>query len=180
MMIRPSLIVCLVVLGGAACLAVWLGELRPPTAWAAQKTDAPASDPEHDLAHLEARLAMVMADYHASNLWFAGSSANWPLAEFYWKEVQAHIEMSPKSDLSGKNEAELKQIAAAIAKSPTMQVAAAIEKQDLRTFASAYRGLLVGCYDCHKAAGKPYLRPRLPVRPSRSIINVDPKATWPQ
>lgn len=178
-MIRPSLIAGLVFLAGAACGALLLGHVGPERASAAQDAPPALSDPKHDLASLRARLAMVMADYHASNLWFAGRSENWPLAEFYWKEVLAHMELSAQSDPSGKSEERLKQILKAIEDAPSMQVDEAIEKQDLRTFHTAYRNLLVGCYNCHKAAGRPYLRPRLPVPPSSSLINVDPKATWP-
>ena len=49
----------------------------------------------------------------------------------------------------------------------------------LEEFESAYRGLIESCYSCHKAAGKPYLRPMVPTTPPQSIINYDPKANWP-
>jgi hypothetical protein len=175
---RPMLLVCLFFLGSAACGGWLLGRLAPNTASAA--VDQRVSDPNLDLAGLQARLSMVMADYHASNLWFAGRAENWPLADFYWKEVLSHMELSTKSDPSGKRAAKLKEILKAVEESPNMQVDEAIEKRDLRAFNAAYRGLLQGCYDCHKGVGKPYLRPRIPVPPSSSIINVDPKAVWPR
>ena len=59
-------------------------------------------------------------------------------------------------------------------------MADAIERQDAPAFASAYRVTLDACYGCHKASGKPYLRPMIPVAPAQTIINVDPAATWPQ
>jgi len=179
-MMRTSLIACLVVLGAAVYGAVLLGQLGPRSASAAQKSEPTAADTAHELAALQAHLAMVMADYHATNLWFAGRNSNWPLAKYYWKAVEDHIELSAESEASPENQAKMRKIAAAIKQSPTMQVAATIDKKDAREFGSAYRGLLVGCYDCHKAIGKPYLRPRMPARPSRSIINVDPNATWPE
>jgi Transcriptional regulator PadR-like family len=37
----------------------------------------------------------------------------------------------------------------------------------------------VGCYACHRASDKPYLRPRIPEAPEARIINFDPAATWP-
>ncbi len=46
-------------------------------------------------------------------------------------------------------------------------------------FARAYRQTLEGCYACHRAADKPYLRPRIPEQPQSRIINFDPAATWP-
>jgi hypothetical protein len=60
-----------------------------------------------------------------------------------------------------------------------MQVGRAIQRQDVLAFSSTYRALLQGCYDCHKAQGMPYLRPRMPVKPAQAIINVDTRATWP-
>jgi cytochrome c553 len=38
---------------------------------------------------------------------------------------------------------------------------------------------LEGCYTCHKASDKPYLRPRIPEAPEAKIINFDPAAVWP-
>ena len=46
-------------------------------------------------------------------------------------------------------------------------------------FTRAYRLTLEGCYSCHKASDKPYLRPRIPEQPASRIINFDPAATWP-
>ena len=40
--------------------------------------------------------------------------------------------------------------------------------------------MLEACYSCHKASGKPYLRPMMPTAPAQSIINFDGTATWPQ
>jgi hypothetical protein len=178
-MTRASLNVCFVLVAGAVFGTLLWGRLGPDIARAAP-TDARAADSQVDSADLQARLAMVMADYHTANLWFAGKAENWPLADYYWMEVQSHMELSARADPSGRREAKLQQILKAIEDAPTMQVDEAISKRDLRAFGTAYRNLLVGCYNCHKAAGKPYLRPRMPVPPSSSIINVNPKAIWPR
>jgi hypothetical protein len=37
----------------------------------------------------------------------------------------------------------------------------------------------VGCYSCHQAAEKPYLRPRIPEQPEVRILTFDPNATGP-
>ena len=34
---------------------------------------------------------MMDVDYHFANLWFAGQSKNWPLAQFYLNETRAHL-----------------------------------------------------------------------------------------
>jgi hypothetical protein len=59
-------------------------------------------------------------------------------------------------------------------------VAQAIGAKDEVKFAAAYRAGLEGCYACHKASGKPYLRPMVPQVPPQPIINFDPDATWPK
>ena len=43
-------------------------------------------------------------------------------------------------------------------------VADAIQAQNSAAFAAAYRETLQACYGCHKASGKPYLRPMVPTR----------------
>jgi hypothetical protein len=58
-------------------------------------------------------------------------------------------------------------------------IAKAIGEQNLDAFGNGYRQTLEGCYTCHKASDKPYLRPRIPEQPEVRIINFDPAATWP-
>ena len=36
---------------------------------------------------------------------------------------------------------------------------------------------MTGCYSCHKASEKGYLRPRIPEHPATTMINFDPNAT---
>ena len=55
----------------------------------------------------------------------------------------------------------------------------AVESQDARGFPELYRRSLVGCYSCHQAAEKPYLRPRIPEQPEVRILTFDPNATGP-
>jgi hypothetical protein len=47
-------------------------------------------------------------------------------------------------------------------------------------FKMNYKENLSGCYSCHKAADKPFLRPALPLEPASPIINLDPSASWPR
>jgi len=55
-----------------------------------------------------------------------------------------------------------------------------IEAKDATKFATAYRQTIEGCYSCHKAAEKPYLRLQIPDHPEAPIINFDPAAKWPE
>jgi hypothetical protein len=127
---------------------------------------------------------MKDVDYHFSNLWFAGQAKNWPLADFYWKETLAHIKWAVRiipvrKDNAGK-EIKLEEILQAIEMTPSMQMGEVIKDQNGEKFEPTYRSLLEGCYLCHKAADKSYLRPQIPERPATSIMNFNPKATWPQ
>ena len=56
----------------------------------------------------------------------------------------------------------------------------AVDKKDGKAFATAYKNFLEDCYSCHKAVGRPYLRPMIPLTPQQPIINADPAATWPE
>jgi len=49
-----------------------------------------------------------------------------------------------------------------------------IEARDPATFAKAYRDALSGCYACHQASEKPYLRPRVPDAPEGRMIEFSP------
>ncbi len=121
---------------------------------------------------------------HFTNLWFAGKSENWPLAEFYWKETLSHLKWAVRiipvrKDNAGR-EIKLEDILQSIENSATMKMGDVIQKQDPDTFETTYRYLLEGCFSCHKAVDKPYLKPRVPEQPATSIINFDPQATWPK
>ena len=56
----------------------------------------------------------------------------------------------------------------------------AIEKQDVKQFGDTYKQTIEGCYSCHKASEKPYLRPQIPEQPEARIINFEPEAKWPE
>ena len=56
----------------------------------------------------------------------------------------------------------------------------AIGEQDTAKFTRADKQTIEGCYSCHKAAEKLYLRLQVPDRPEVPIIKFDPGANWPQ
>lgn len=127
--------------------------------------------------------AMVSVAYHFNNMWFAAEVKNWPLAEFYWNETRSHLRWSVRiipvrKDTAGQD-IKLEEILQAVENSPLKQLKEAIDAKDSEKFVAAYRFTLESCYSCHKAADKPYLRPRIPEHPAEPSINFDPKATWP-
>ncbi|MSO45955.1 MAG: hypothetical protein EXQ59_04215 [Acidobacteria bacterium] len=158
----------------------------------------PAATPAADLKALEADVtrlkALVPSDshimmdvqWHWTNLWFAGQAKNWPLAQYYFNEMHGHIEWlmkkSPTIKSSGpeKEIVNVKGIFEAINMSSLADVKAAIAMKDSVKFAATYKTMLDSCYSCHKAVGRPYLRPMIPKTPVQSILNYDPNARQPQ
>jgi hypothetical protein len=127
--------------------------------------------------------AMQDVGYHYTNLWFAGQKANWPLATFYLDETRSHLKWAvriiPRRKVS-TGEVELEGIREAFDGAYLADVQKAIEAKSVARFAGAYEHSLEGCYACHKASEKPYLRPQLPTQPEVQIVNFDPNAKWPQ
>src|ERR1043166_6457414 len=142
-----------------------------------------------DVARLKANApsqSHTMSDvgYHWTTLWFAGEKKNWPLAQFFFDETRQHIlwtiRLRPVRKGPDGKDVNLVPIFESIDTSAFKTMAEAIEKQNPQTFGSAYRAALEACYGCHKASGKPYLRPAIPTAPAQTIINFDPAAAWPQ
>ena len=127
-----------------------------------------------------------MADvgYQFSNLWFAGQKENWPLAEFYWKETKSHLNWAvriiPKCKDSAGREIDLVAILQALENSPLKDVGDAISAKNKPEFETSYRLTLEGCYACHKASDKPFIRPQVPGEVDTNIITFGPKADWPR
>lgn len=156
---------------------------------------APAAAPSPAPDELEARIkalealipdqAHIMADVgdHFTNLWFAGTAGNWPLADFYLNETKSHLKWAVRripirKDNQGRD-INLTAILEAFENSQLAQLKRTIDGKDEPAFEKVYRDSLTMCYSCHKAADKPYLRPRVPSEPASPIVNFDPRAEWP-
>jgi hypothetical protein len=153
-----------------------------------------ADEPAAELARLKAEIeqlkgrlpsqshAMMDVDYHFANLWFAGRSKNWPLAQFYLNETRSHLRWAvrivPVRRIPG-GEIDLRGLLEALDATGLSEIGKAIASKNTEEFTGAYRHTIEGCYACHKASDKPYLRPRIPEQPESRIINFDPAATWP-
>jgi hypothetical protein len=179
-------------------LVLALGHLRlgPLAGTTAQAEEEPAKNPPAETAQLRADIkrlqevapdqahAMISVAYNFNNLWFAAKAENWPLAEFYWGETRSHLRWAvrviPVRKDSAKHDVDLRPILEAVENSPLKQLQEAIKAKDHETVLAAYKFTLEGCYSCHKAAEKPYLRPQIPERASEPTINFDPKADWPK
>jgi hypothetical protein len=175
---------------GVFLSSIWNGRALP----AAHAEDTNAQAPT--LASLAAEIetikgrlpdqAHAMADvgYQFSNLWSARQKANWLLADFYWKETKSHLNWAvriiPKRKDSAGQEIDLVAILQALENSPLKELGDAIASKNQAEFDKAYRSTLEGCYACHKASDKPFLRPHIPRQPDASIINFDLNADWPK
>ncbi len=128
--------------------------------------------------------SMADVGYQFANLWFAGQAKSWDLAAFYLDETRSHIRWTIRirpirKDPSG-SPVDLAGIFDGIENGVFSRVKEAIARKDGVAFTAAYRLSLEACYSCHKASGKPYLRPMIPRTPPQPIITFDPKATWPR
>ena len=160
---------------------------------AAQPAGGPSATPIGDQAAEVARLkeeierlkgmspdqSHVMKDvaYHFSNLWFAGQAENWPLARFYLDETRSHlrwaVRIRPVRQTTA-GEVDLRGILDGVDRSLLAGVQKTIEAKDRAAFSKASRDTLSGCYACHQASEKPYLRPRVPQAPEGRMIDFSP------
>lgn len=128
--------------------------------------------------------AMQDVGQHFANLWFAGQNENWELARFNWSETRSHLRWAvriiPKRKDSADREIDLEAILQAFENTPLAALDHAITARDREAFEAAYNTTLEGCYACHKAAEKPFLRPQIPESPASPILNFEPKAEWPR
>jgi hypothetical protein len=136
------------------------------------------------LAGLAPDQAAVMSHlaYHWSNLWFAIDQENWPLADFYLAETRSNLKWAIRvrpMRVVNKEKVDLKSIGEALDNSQFTQMKKAIAARDKKKCVKLYDETLPGCYACHKASDKPYLRPQRPAAPEVRVINFDPKAKEP-
>jgi hypothetical protein len=174
-----ALVVAGAIVGGAA-VEYWRSQPASTPA-AAQSTGGAAGSADIErLKTLVPSQSHGMADvgYHWTNLWFAGEQKNWPLAEFYFNETRQHIlwtiRIRPIRQDEEKRDVDLKAIFDAVDATTFAAVKIAIAQKDSAKFSKAYKESLEGCYACHKASSKPYLRPVMPKAPAQEIIAFAP------
>src|SRR6266571_5815336 len=127
--------------------------------------------------------AMADVGYHFANLWFAADKQNWPLARYYLQETRSHLYWAVRLHpvrTTKVGDVDLKGILDAVDNSFLTEIGTAITNKDSAKFKIAYRQTIEGCYACHKACEKPFLRPQVPNAASMSILNFDPNASWPE
>jgi glucose/arabinose dehydrogenase/cytochrome c1 len=149
-------------------------ELLTTQAQAQQK--APQNQNDVDAAQMPDQ-AHVMMDvgYHFANLWFAAEKQNWPLANYYLDQARSHLKwavrIQPVRKTTAGAEVNLNGILEAVDNTLLARINATIENKDAAGFQTAYRQAMEGCYACHAACEKPFLRVQVPDAPSATIIN---------
>src|SRR6266852_747774 len=151
---------------------------KPSAAVTAQLDLQTLSERSPDQSH-----AMADVGYHFANLWFAVDKQNWPLANYFLGETRSHLKWAvrihPVRKTSAGTEVDLKGILDAIDNSFLAQIDKSIADKDAAGFKATYRQTLTGCYACHTACEKPYLRPQVPNAPPVSILDFDPNSNGP-
>jgi mono/diheme cytochrome c family protein len=127
---------------------------------------------------------MTYEAYHFTNLWFAIDAENWPLAGFYLNEARKNLRsamriMPTRKDKNGA-EVNVSAIAESLQTGPMKDLDTAIEAKDKAGAVKAYKDTLTGCHGCHEAAGKGFLRPRIPTAPQVTILSFAPNAPMPE
>ena len=182
----------------ACALLAWLtrdrsGWFFPNASLAAETKDATLRESiarmEKETSELrrlvpEQSVAMLAVAQQFANLWHAAQRKNWPLAGFFLEETEEGIEwavrIQPTRQDTPAGNVNLAAIYDSLAASIVPELKAAIAAEDGDRFGQAYRHMLEGCFSCHKAVGKPFLRPQVPAQPATQVLNFDPRATWPQ
>jgi len=187
-----ALVACGALLGMVIDRA-WQADVVPAAAAQEARATAPPAPmtPAQMQAEIERLKTLVPSYSHPmqdvainwASVWFAAQKKNWPLARYFYNEARSHIawtvRINPNARVDGEI-VDLKSIYDAIDTSSLMDVRTAIEKQNSMQFVAAYKTMLESCYSCHKAAGKPMIRPQVPTSSALSVVNYDPAATWPQ
>ncbi len=175
------------IVGGMA-VEYWL-TTRAVSPAVAQTTAAPSADVVADVARLKSLLPtqshiMIDVAYHWANLWFAADKKHWLLARYLFDEARQSVRwavlLRPVRKLPDGGTVDVKGIFDGIDPSAFATVQLAIEDKDSAAFAMAYKQALEACYACHKAIGRPELRPMIPTAPPTTILNFDPNAKWPE
>jgi cytochrome c553 len=186
------LVACGVLLGIAADRVGYPDAIFPAVAAQQGRAAAPPPTLESlaaDVAQLKAiqpsnSHIMMDVQFHWTNLWFAAQKKDWAFAQYQFNEMRGHIQWlmrkSPTIRAQDGTDVDVKSIFDAVDTSSLADVKAAIEKKDSARFVATYKTMLESCYSCHKAVGRPYLRPMIPTAQAMTTINLDPNATWPE
>jgi hypothetical protein len=121
--------------------------------------------------------AMMDVAYHFTNLYFAGTRGNWPLAQFYFNEAHSHIQWMIRLNpvrKSSHGDVHLEEIFTAFDSTLLNDLKSKIAAKDGAGFKTAYKAALGGCNSCHIASDKPFLKITIPKQREVEIVDFSP------
>jgi len=127
--------------------------------------EAKVADMQKTIDDLKPGLGEIMGviQQHHAKLYYAGSKANWPLAEYELGEIQESLDDAMKFYPKFKDvPAPLTELIPTMTKASLAQVRAAIEGKSEKSFVQAFGALSVSCSNCHEAANHPFVKIQAP------------------
>jgi len=127
--------------------------------------EAKVADMEKAIDDLKPGLGEIMGviQQHHAKLYYAGTKANWPLAEYELGEIQESLDDSMKFYPKFKEvPLPLTELIPNMTKASLAQVRAAIEQKNEKSFVQAFGALSVSCSNCHEAADHPFVKIQAP------------------
>jgi hypothetical protein len=127
--------------------------------------EAKVADLEETIEDLKPGIGEIMGviQQHAARLYYAGTKANWPLAEYELSEIQESLDDAIKFYPKFKEvPVPLTELIPTMTKASLAQVRAAIEQKNEESFVQAFGALSVSCSNCHGAANHPFVKIQAP------------------
>ena len=127
--------------------------------------EAKIADMEKNIDDLKPGLGEIMGviQQHHAKLYYAGTKANWPLAEYELSEIQESLDDAMKFYPRFKDvSAPLTELIPTMTKGSLAQVRSALEQKNEKSFVQAFGALSVSCSNCHAAANHPFVKIQAP------------------
>jgi len=107
---------------------------------------------------------MGVIQQHHAKLYYAGTKANWPLADYELTEIQESLDDAMQFYPGQFKEVRvpLPQLIPAMTKGSIAQVRQAIQQKNATEFVHAYQALSASCSSCHTAANNPFIKIQTP------------------
>jgi hypothetical protein len=127
--------------------------------------EAKVADLEKTVDDLKPGLGEIMGviQQHHAKLYFAGTKANWPLADYELDEIQESLDDAMKFYPKFKEvPVPLTELIPTMTKASLGQVRAAIGQKNQKSFVQAFGALSASCSNCHEAANHPFVKIQTP------------------
>ena len=127
--------------------------------------EAKIADMEKTIEDLKPGLGEIMGviQQHHAKLYYAGTKANWPLAEYELGEIQESLDDAMKFYPKFKDVSlPLTELIRTMTKASLALVREAIGQKNEKSFVQAFGALSASCSNCHEAANHPFVKIQSP------------------